>query len=91
MNCTSLGMTGVEAQFSDFSFLDALPEGAMVCDLIYAPAQTRLLAEAARRGHRTMNGAAMLIYQAVFALEHFTDTHIEARPMLDLLRPLLEE
>ena len=91
VNCTSLGMTGVEAKFSDFSFLDALPEGAMVCDLIYAPAQTRLLAEAARRGHRTMNGAAMLIYQAVFALEHFTDTHIEARPMLDLLRPLLEE
>ena len=48
------------------------------------------VAEAARRGHRTMNGAAMLIYQAVFALEHFTDTRIEARPMLDLLRPLLE-
>lgn len=90
VNCTSLGMTGVAAQFDEFSFLDALPEGAMVCDLIYAPAQTRLLSEAAERGHRTMNGAAMLLYQAIFALEHFTRTSIDPKSMLELLRPLLE-
>lgn len=46
VNCTSLGMGGVAGQFEDFHFLDALPHAAAVCDLIYHPAETELLAQA---------------------------------------------
>ena len=64
-------MAGCDGQFEDFSFLDALPDGAAVFDLIYHPAETELLARARRRGLRTMNGLPMLVWQAVLALEHF--------------------
>lgn len=91
INCTSLGMTGVDGQFDDLSFLDALPQTTPVCDLIYAPAQTLLLQQAALRGHQTLNGLNMLIWQAIFALEHFTNTTIDGQAMKSLLGPVLAE
>jgi len=72
VNCTSLGMAGTGADFADLSFVDALPEGAVVCDAIYAPPETALLRRARERGHTTMNGLGMLVWQAVLALKHFT-------------------
>lgn len=71
VNCTSLGMAGCPGQFENFGFLDALPDGAAVFDLIYHPEETELLAQAKHRGLRTMNGLPMLVWQAVLALEHF--------------------
>ena len=81
VNCTSLGMAGTKGQFEDFSFLDGLADGVPVVDLIYAPAQTELLRQAKRRGHKTVNGFGLLVNQAVLALEHFTDTEIDAAAM----------
>lgn len=89
VNCTSLGMEGTQGQFEDLSFLEALPTGTPVFDLIYAPAETELLRRARELGHPTANGLGMLVYQAVFALEHFTDTVIDAAAMADLLKPVL--
>ena len=89
VNCTSLGMGGVAGQFEDFHFLDALPHAAAVCDLIYHPAETELLAQARLRGHRTLNGLGMLIHQAVFALEHFTDTQLDGAAMRALVEGVL--
>jgi len=89
INCTSLGMTGVQAQFEDLSFLDDLPEGVPVCDLIYSPAQTLFLQQADLRGHPTQNGLNMLIWQAIFALEHFTSTDIPGQAMRSLLAGVL--
>lgn len=89
INCTSLGMTGVQAQYEDVSFLDALPEGTPVCDLIYAPAETLFLREARERNHPTMNGLSMLVWQAVFALEQFTQTTIDGQAMKKVLEPVL--
>ena len=40
-------------------------------------------------GHPTANGLGMLVYQAVFALEHFTDTTIDAAAMAEVLRNVL--
>ena len=91
INCTSLGMTGVDTQFEDLSFLDHLPDYAPVCDLIYAPAETLLLEQARLRGHQTLNGLNMLIWQAIFALEHFTDTNIDGQAMKKLLTPFLTQ
>ena len=89
VNCTSLGMEGTQGQFEDLSFLEALPDGVPVFDLIYAPAETELLRRARELGHPTANGLGMLVYQAVFALEHFTDTTIDAAAMAELLKPVL--
>ncbi len=72
VNCTSLGMAGTSGRFKDFAFLDGLPAHAAVCDLIYNPPETMLLAQARQRGHLTLNGLGMLIHQAILALEHFT-------------------
>ncbi|WP_186565590.1 shikimate dehydrogenase [Lawsonibacter celer] len=81
INCTSLGMSGTAGQFEDFSFLDGLKEGVSVVDLIYAPEETRLLAEARARGHRTANGMGLLVHQAVLSLEHFTGVGLDAGAM----------
>ena len=89
INCTSMGMTGVDAQFEDLSFLDHLPQQAPVCDLIYSPPETLFLEQARLRGHQTLNGLNMLIWQAIFALEHFTDTKIDGQAMKEVLKSVL--
>ena len=81
VNCTSLGMEGCPRQFEGFSFLDALPRDGAVFDLIYHPAETELLAQARRRGLRTMNGLPMLVWQAVLALEHFLNRPLDRGAM----------
>ena len=78
INCTPLGMQGVQAQFDDFSFLDRLPASTPVCDLIYRPLKTRLLEEAEKRGHPAANGLGMLIHQAILALEQFASLSLDA-------------
>lgn len=81
INCTNLGMAGTAGQFEDFSFLKSLPAHAAVCDLVYSPAETELLRRARLRGLSAANGLGMLLYQAVFALEHFTGLALDAAAM----------
>lgn len=66
INATSLGMTGQPALEAD---LAALPRTALVTDLVYAPLETPLLAAAKARGHRTVDGLGMLLYQAQAGFE----------------------
>ena len=61
VNTTSLGMDGKEPL--DLN-LAALPPHAYVCDVIYAPLETPLLAAARLRGNATVNGLGMLLHQA---------------------------
>jgi shikimate dehydrogenase len=44
--------------------LDALPRSAVVNDIVYVPLTTPLLAEAAGRGNRVVDGLGMLLHQA---------------------------
>ncbi len=81
VNCTSLGMTGTKGQFEDLNFLRELPEDSAVYDLIYSPAETELLKAARALGHRAANGLGMLVYQGIFALEHFAGVKIDAAEM----------
>ncbi len=90
VNCTSLGMAGTMGQFEDLSFLEELKPGAGVFDLIYSPAQTPLLAKAQGLGHKTANGLGMLVWQAIFALEHFTETKLDGPVMAAAARQALE-
>ena len=90
INCTNLGMAG-SPEFETLAFLDALPVGAPVCDLIYHPLETALLARARALRHPAMNGLPLLIHQAILALEHFTNTQIDAAAMLPLVEQALAQ
>jgi len=61
VNTTSQGMHGYPALEID---LAALPEHALVSDVIYVPLETPLLAAARQRGNPTVNGLGMLLNQA---------------------------
>ena len=43
--------------------LDRLPATALVCDIVYVPVNTPLLAAAQRRGNPTVDGLGMLLHQ----------------------------
>ncbi|MCC8122451.1 MAG: shikimate dehydrogenase [Oscillospiraceae bacterium] len=89
INCTSLGMHGTQGQFDDVTFLDELPAGTPVYDLIYAPPETKLLAEAAKRGLPAYNGLGLLVHQAVCSLELFTETSIAFSAVQQALQGVL--
>lgn len=90
INCTNLGMAGSPA-FENLDFINSLPKDAPVCDLIYHPLKTELLARAEAQGHPIMNGLPLLIHQAILALEHFTQTQIDAKAMLPLVEAALAQ
>ncbi|MBY0363530.1 MAG: shikimate dehydrogenase [Phreatobacter sp.] len=62
VNTTSLGMSGQPPL--DLP-LETLKPSAIVSDIVYVPLETDLLARAAARGHRTVEGLGMLLHQAV--------------------------
>jgi len=66
VNCTVLGMIGEPRLDVDLALL---APHAIVCDAVYVPLETELLAAAARRGHRTVDGLGMLLHQAGYGFE----------------------
>ncbi|WGF86888.1 shikimate dehydrogenase [Marinivivus vitaminiproducens] len=68
VNTTSLGMQG---QPPLAMRLDALPLQAVVADIVYVPLETGLLAAARARGHVTVDGLGMLLWQAQPAFRTF--------------------
>jgi shikimate dehydrogenase len=79
VNATSLGMTGTEPLDID---LAALPEDAVVADIVYSPLKTRLLSAARARGNRVVDGLGMLLYQAVPGFERWFGVRPEVTPEL---------
>ncbi len=61
VNTTTLGMEGEDPLEID---LDLLPPEAVVTDIVYAPLETPLLQQAAKRGNPTVDGLGMLLHQA---------------------------
>ncbi len=61
VNTTTLGMTGAPPLELD---LTALPQTALVADIVYAPLVTPLLAVAQARGNPVADGMGMLLHQA---------------------------
>jgi shikimate dehydrogenase len=68
VNTTTLGMKGTEPIALD---LGALPDNAVVTDLVYVPLETPLLARARARGLRAVDGLGMLLHQAVPGFERW--------------------
>jgi len=60
VNTTSQGMTG---QPPLELAIETLPVSALVCDIVYVPLETPLLAAARRRGNPTVDGLGMLLHQ----------------------------
>lgn len=70
VNTTSVGMTPQDGLSPIAGKL--LSRYAVVMDIVYAPLQTRLLAEAEQQGCRVINGLEMLLHQGVAQFELWT-------------------
>jgi shikimate dehydrogenase len=88
VNTTSLGMEGQPPL--DIS-LDRAASGMAVSDIVYVPLDTPLLASAAARGLRCVEGLGMLLYQAVpgfrlwFGVDPEVDDGLRRHVAADLL------
>jgi shikimate dehydrogenase len=71
VNTTPVGMAPANAECPELPE-DGFHESLLVYDLIYNPAETRLLERARRQGCRVINGAGMLAWQGALALEIWT-------------------
>ena len=73
INATPLGLKPQDPRVIPESWI---PQGGVkkmfFMDLIYNPPVTSFLKAAKRKGHRTLNGLAMLLYQGARALEYWT-------------------
>jgi shikimate dehydrogenase len=85
VNCTSTGMVGKPTLDID---LGPLPARAVVYDLVYVPLETPLLAQARKRGNRTVDGLGMLLQQAGFGFHKLFGVMPTVTPDM---RALLEE
>ena len=82
VNCTSCGMVGKPPLELD---LAPLKKTAVVYDVVYVPLETALLAEARKRGHRTVDGLGMLLQQAGFGFSKWFGAKTVVTPELRAL------
>ncbi|MEJ0027774.1 MAG: shikimate dehydrogenase [Rhizomicrobium sp.] len=85
VHTTSAGMKGAPSLDIDLS---VLPRDAALCDIVYNPLETSLIARARARGLRTADGLGMLMHQGVPAFEAFFGVRPAVTPAL---RAYLEE
>lgn len=88
INCTPIGMAPHVDAMPPVN-LTVLPRQAVVCDVVYNPPVTALLAEAARLGYRTVPGTGMLVQQGVLAFELWTGQHGVETIMAQTVRKIL--
>lgn len=79
INTTSLGMAGDKGLPADPAWL---PDHAIVNDLVYVPLETPLLAAAAARGLKAVDGLGMLLHQAAPGFELWFGRRPEVTPAL---------
>ncbi len=79
VNTTALGMHGNEGLPADPA---ALPDTAIVTDIVYVPLETPLLAAARERGLKCVDGLGMLLHQAVPGFERWFGKRPEITPQL---------
>ena len=76
INTTNVGMKTDDPLLID---PESLHKDMLVYDVIYSPAETKLLAQARLKGARTANGLGMLFYQGVLAFWHWSDVELDER------------
>jgi shikimate dehydrogenase len=88
VNATSIGL---------FPNVDAMPpvdlsgarRGMLVCDVVFNPPETPLLAAARKRGLPTLDGLSMLVYQGVIGFQLWTGREAPAGVMKQALAEAL--
>lgn len=85
---TSVGMKPNEAQAP--LTINKLKADAVVSDIIYQPIKTRLLQQAEQANGSIHYGHTMLLYQAQFAFEIWTDKRVDVSGMDTQLQKTLE-
>jgi len=66
-----------------------LPEGVVVYDMVYRPAQTALMQQAAAQGLRAVGGLGMLVRQGAASFEIWTQREAPVEVMFDAARAAL--
>ncbi len=72
INCTPVGMAGTQEEKESPVPSELIPPGALVFDLVYHPAKTRLMAAAEKRGASILGGLPMLVYQGAESFRLWT-------------------
>ena len=83
----TLGSNPSAGAFAESLPIDALPNEAVVVDMVYQPLVTSVLERAQARGLRTVDGLGMLLHQGAIAFEMWTGFE----PPLDVMRAALED
>ena len=65
---------------------ESIHSGLFVYDLIYSPAETKLLKAARDKGARASNGLGMLLYQGAMSFEYFTGRPAPVEVMREALQ-----
>jgi len=76
INTTNIGMKAADPLLIDPA---SLHKDMLVYDVIYAPLETKLLAQARLKKARTANGLGMLFYQGVLAFGHWSGMELDER------------
>jgi shikimate dehydrogenase len=71
VNATSIGLYPAVNDMPPVDFAAASPD-LLVCDAVFNPPETRLLAAARAHGLRVLDGLSMLVYQGVIGFELWT-------------------
>ena len=88
IHATSVGLSSKEASLFPYALIPAAKKKKILfLDLIYDPEETNILKAARRKGHRTLGGAGMLLYQGAKAFEYWTG---KKAPVLEMKQALLK-
>jgi shikimate dehydrogenase len=86
VNATSMGLA---PRVNESPMPGEFPPGAVVFDLVYRPAQTRFLRDAASTGARTIGGLRMLVHQGAAAFKLWTGRDAPVELMFQAARQAL--
>ena len=89
VNCTSVGSAGTPEEAESPVPLDIIHSGVLVYDLVYLPAETKLMSAAHKRGARVLGGLPMLIYQGAASFKMWTGQEAPVDIMFEAARKAL--
>ena len=87
INTTNVGMEASDPLLID---PESLHKDMLVYDVIYSPAETKLLAQARLKKAQTANGLGMLFFQGVLAFWHWSDVELDEQTK-KIIRKSLEK
>lgn len=87
INTTNVGMNSLDPLLID---PESLHKDMLVYDVIYSPAETKLLSQARLKSAQRANGLGMLFFQGVLAFWHWSDVELD-EGIKNIMRKSLEK